>query len=207
MFLDTPRFPVAVSYGARGGPSYKTMVSESHSGKENRNISWSLPRHEYDAAFSIRSHEDLEEVVSFFHVSHGRAYGFRYKDWLDYKSSGVNLPLADTDQLIGTGNGVISDFQILKIYSVGLVSKQRIITRPVSGSVVVAFDNVSQPSGWTVDVTTGVISFTVAPAIDVLITVGFEFDVPVRFDTDKISITIEDYNSLEARIPLIELKE
>ena len=48
-----------------------------------------------------------------------------------------------------------------------------------------------QMSGWTLDSTTGVITFTTAPANGVIGRAGFEFDVPVRFDNDTLDVTLD----------------
>jgi uncharacterized protein (TIGR02217 family) len=72
---------------------------------------------------------------------------------------------------------------------------------------VLALDAVSQASGWSVDVTTGIVTFTSAPASGVAVTAGFEFDVPVRFDTDTLDVTldIERLGSITS-IPLLEVR-
>jgi uncharacterized protein (TIGR02217 family) len=204
-FIESPRFPEEISYGSSGGPVYSTTISESNSGHEKRNINWSLPRHEYNAALGV-THENFQDVLDFFHVAYGRAYGFRFKDWLDYKSCGVHETVSNIDQVIGTGDGSETQYQIIKTYVVGSSQKVRNITKPVSGTILIAFDGVDQASGWSVDTTTGIVTFSTAPGIDVEVSAGFEFDVPVRFNTDAIDASIDDYNSLNATIPLVELK-
>ena len=66
---------------------------------------------------------------------------------------------------------------------------------------------VEQLSGWSVDTTTGVVTFSAAPGAGVAITAGFEFDVPVRFDTDVLDVTLdlERLGSITS-IPLLELR-
>jgi uncharacterized protein (TIGR02217 family) len=62
-------------------------------------------------------------------------------------------------------------------------------------------------SGWSVSTTTGVVNFTTAPATGIAITAGFEFDVPVRFDTDALDVTLdlERLGSITS-IPLVEIR-
>jgi uncharacterized protein (TIGR02217 family) len=83
----------------------------------------------------------------------------------------------------------------------------RTIAKPIAGSVTVALNGTSQASGWSVDTTTGVITFTTAPGLGVAITAGFEFDVPVRFDTDALDVTLdlERLGSISS-IPLLEIR-
>ena len=201
------RFPDNISRGARGGPERRTQIVELASADEERNASWANSRRRYDAAYGVRRADDLAAVVAFFEARNGRLYGFRWKDWGDYKSCLPSAALVATDQAIGTGDGTIAAFQLVKAYTSGAQTWMRTITRPVAGTVVAALDGVVQASGWSVDTTTGLVTFTTAPAGNVAITAGFEFDVPVRFDTDQLDVThdIERLGSITS-IPLIEVR-
>jgi len=201
------RFPDIISRGARGGPERRTQIVELASGDEERNASWANSRRRYDAAYGIRRADDLAAVVAFFEARNGRLYGFRWKDWADYKSCLPSQTPAATDQTIGTGDGTKTAFQLVKTYTSGSQSWTRTITKPVAGTVKVAIDGTEQSSGWSVDTTSGIVSFTTAPATGATITAGFEFDVPVRFDTDTLDVTldIERLGSITS-IPLIEVR-
>ncbi len=207
MAFHDVRFPDDISRGARGGPERRTQIVELASGDEERNASWANSRRRYDAAYGIRRADDLAAVVAFFEARNGRLYGFRWKDWADYKSCLPSQTPAATDQTIGTGDGTTTDFQLVKAYSSGVQTWTRTITKPVAGTVKIAIDGVKQTTGWTVDTTTGIVSFTTAPAAGAAITAGFEFDVPVRFDTDTLDVTldIERLGSITS-IPLIEVR-
>ncbi len=201
------RFPDDISRGARGGPERRTQIVELASGDEERNASWANSRRRYDAAYGVRRADDLATVVAFFEARNGRLYGFRWKDWGDYKSCLPSGAPAATDQAIGTGDGTSTAFQLVKAYASGAQTWTRTITKPVAGSVIVAFDGTTQNTGWSVDTTTGLITFTTTPANGAAITAGFEFDVPVRFDTDRLDVThdIERLGSITS-IPLIEVR-
>jgi len=146
-------------------------------------------------------------VVAFFEARNGRLYGFRWKDWGDYKSCLPSGTPSATDQTIGTGDGTTGAFQLVKAYSSGAQTWTRSITKPVAGTVTLALDGVMQNTGWSVDTTTGLVTFTTAPASGATITAGFEFDVPVRFDTDQLDVThdLERLGSITS-IPLIEVR-
>ncbi len=201
------RFPDNISRGARGGPERRTQIVELASGDEERNASWANSRRRYDAAYGIRRADDLAAVVAFFEARNGRLYGFRWKDWGDYKSCLPSGTPAATDQTIGIGDGTTTTFQLVKAYTSGAQTWIRSITKPVAGTVTVALDGNAQASGWSVDTTTSLITFTAAPASGVIISAGFEFDVPVRFDTDQLDVThdIERLGSITS-IPLIEVR-
>jgi uncharacterized protein (TIGR02217 family) len=77
----------------------------------------------------------------------------------------------------------------------------------VAGTVKVYLEGIEQLSGWSVDTTTGLVTFGTPPAPDVEVTVDFEFDVPVRFDTDHMAVTIESYRLHNwQQIPIVELR-
>ena len=194
-----------ISYGASGGPQFLTNVVEMASGHEQRNREWAEARNIYDIGLGLRSEDDLSELLGFFRARAGRAFGFRYKDWLDYKSCPPLQNCADTDQKIAFGDGVTVAFQLIKTYDSGGTLHVRDIAKPVAGSVNIALDSVTQSSGWQVDVTNGIVTFDVAPTVGVMITAGYEFDVPVRFGEDFLAITLESYRA--GQIPSISLIE
>ena len=192
------RFPADISYGSSGGPEFSTDVIITHSGHEQRNINWANARAKFNVAHGVKTAAQLNELIAFFRARQGKAYGFRFKDWTDFKSVG---------ELIGVGNAVKTQFQLVRHYTSGNVSVAREVKKPVSGSVKIYINGVELVSGWSVNVTSGVVTFTVAPAVAAVVTASFEFDVPVRFDTDRLSARLDDYgvNSWND-IPLIEVR-
>jgi len=207
MAFHEVRFPDNISRGARGGPERRTQIVELASGDEERNASWANSRRRYDVAYGIRRADDLAAVVAFFEARNGRLYGFRFKDWADYKSCLPSQTPAPTDQVIGTGDGATTAFQLVKAYASGGQTWTRTIAKPVAGTVRIALSGAEQSSGWTVDTTTGLVTFATAPSAGVSVTAGFEFDVPVRFDTDTLDVTldIEHLGSITS-IPLLEIR-
>ncbi|MCB1371275.1 MAG: DUF2460 domain-containing protein [Bauldia sp.] len=207
MAFHEVRFPDDISRGARGGPERRTQVVELASGDEERNASWADSRRRYDAAYGIRRADDLAAVTAFFEARNGRLHGFRWKDWGDFKSSLPSTTVTPIDQVLGTCDGTTTTFQLVKRYESGAQAWLRRICKPVAGTVMVALSGVEQPAGWSVDVTTGVVTFATAPAAGVLVTAGFEFDVAVRFDTDRLDVTWDlDRLGSIASIPLIEVR-
>jgi uncharacterized protein (TIGR02217 family) len=201
------RFPDNISRGARGGPERRTQVVELANGREERNSPWANSRRRYDAAYGIRRADDLAAVIAFFEARRGRLHGFRWKDWADYKSCLPSAEPGPEDQFLGQGDGAATAFQLVKLYASGAQSWTRAITKPVTDSVQIALGGVPQPSGWTVDVTTGIVTFDVPPADGVAVTAGFTFDVAVRFDSDELPVTldIERLGSITS-IPLVEIR-
>ena len=207
MAFHEVRFPDDISRGARGGPERRTQVVELASGDEERNASWADSRRRYDAAYGIRRADDLAAVIAFFEARNGRLHGFRWKDWGDYRSGLPSTPVTSIDQTLGTGDGATTAFQLVKRYESGAQAWTRRIGKPVAGTVRISRAGVEATSGWTVDAATGVVTFATAPAAGVLVTAGFEFDVPVRFDTDRLDVTWDlDRLGSIASIPLVEVR-
>jgi len=205
-FIETPRFPDDISYGSTGGPSWNTDILILKSGYESRNANWQQMRYRYNAAMGVRDNSQLDDLIHWFNAMQGRQHGFRFKDWTDYTSSELGVVTSELDQLLGTGTGAVTTFQVVKKYIQGAQSRSRTITKLVSGTVKVALNDVLQSSGYTVNYNTGVITFSTAPANGITVKAGYEFDVPARFDIDQLSISIEHYQTGSLSVPIIELR-
>ena len=192
------QFPTDISYGATGGPMFLTDVVTTISGHEQRNSKWSQSRAKYNVASGVKTETQWQALIAFFRARRGKAVGFRFKDWSDYKVESVQ---------IGVGDDSTTEFQLVKIYSSGPVAVSRDITKPVAGTVDIYVDSVLQSSGVSVDTTTGIVTFSSAPATDEVITADFEFDVPVRFDTDEMAVSMDSFDAGNwSSIPLIEVR-
>lgn len=199
------QFPTDISKGSSGGPERVTDIVELVSGFEERNASMANSRRTYDAGLGLRNVDDLHDVIEFWEARFGQLYGFRWKDWADYKSCKTARVPAFGDQQLGTGDGAKTQFQLVKNYVSGAFGYARTIRKPVAGTVKVGINGVNQSSGWTVDTTTGIITFSSAPGDGLPVTAGYEFDVPVRFDASKLTISIDAFN--HGSIPSIAIKE
>jgi uncharacterized protein (TIGR02217 family) len=204
------RFPVEIGITSRGGPERRTDIVSLGSGREERNARWIHARRRYDAGAGVKSMAALSQVVAFFEERRGRLHGFRFKDRLDFRSSLSGAPPQMTDQVIGTGTGSQASFSLVKTYGGSFSPYQRTICKPVAGSVMVAVGGQAKTAGthYTVDTTTGVVTFVGGqiPANGVPVTAGYEFDVPVRFDTDRLEIDMASFSAGEIlTIPLIEI--
>lgn len=201
------RFPTDVSLGARGGPERRTDIVTMRSAAEERNSIWAGSRRKFNAGYGVKTFAQLEKVLAFWEERRGRLYGFRWKDRIDFKSCAAATVPASTDQFIGTGTGALTTFQLVKAYGSAFAPWARQIRKPVASTVLVSIDGATQTSGWGVDLTTGVVTFASAPASGAVIRAGFEFDVPVRFDTDYLEV---DYSHFEAgqipNIPVVEIR-
>ena len=196
MAFHAVRFPLDVALGARGGPERATDVVTLASGREERNARWAHSRRRWNAGYGVKSRSDMQAVLAFFEERRGRFHSFLWRDGLDHSAEG---------QAIGTGNGVLTAFQLVKRYGASFDPYVRPITKPVVATVRVWVAGVEAVSGWAVSATTGIVTFGVAPASGA-ITASFEFDVPVRFDTDRLDIELSSFDAADApSIPVIEV--
>lgn len=205
------RFPAAISFGATGGPERRTDVVVLGSGHEERNQRWADSRRRYEAGYGVKSLDDLEAVIAFFEERRGRLHGFRWKDHADFKSCATSASPSSTDQSLGTGNGVTATFQLVKQYGTSFAPWTREIKKLVEGTLLVSVDGVVQAEGtdFVCDYTTGLVTFEAGaiPATGASVTAGFEFDVPVRFDTDRLEISLEGFrHGSIPSIPVVEIR-
>ena len=192
-FLDIS-FPNAVARGATGGPGFSTTVVVLGSGSERRNIQWANSRGEWNISTGIRTRLEMQAVIAHFYIAKGRGYSFRFKDWSDYQAADVTMV-----QVTST------IWQLVKRYVIGGNEHVRTITKPVSGTIVTKVSGVPvTPAG--IDHLTGLVTFGSAPSPAP--TATFDFDVPVRFDTDKLPVQANAWDQqIVSQINLIEVRE
>ena len=196
-------FPESVSYGFSGGPEFVTDVQQSKNGYEQRNIVRDYPLSKFTVAFTVKSDTAIADLRAFFLARRGRAQGFRFKDWADYKI---------IDSQIGIGTGEQTQFQISKLYRSGGMEFVREIYKIVRGTLTVTVDGVTKSliTDYLCDFDSGIITFSdsAIPAKGKKIKVTCEFDVPVRFDTDQIQTISETKQSHSWQaIPIVEIRD
>ncbi|KGJ19269.1 DUF2460 domain-containing protein [Paracoccus sanguinis] len=210
MAFHEVRFPPKLSFGSLGGPERRTEIVTLSNGFEERNSPWAHSRRRYDAGVGLQSLDDMAALIAFFEARAGQLHGFRWKDWADYSSALPSWAVSAGDQLIGRGDGRTVRFALSKLYRSGEASYRRPIAKPVAGTVKLAIGDVELVEGtdFTVDLTTGEVTLAVAPMMDAPVTAGFEFDVPVRFDTDRIAVSVASFEAGEVpQVPVVEVRQ
>jgi uncharacterized protein (TIGR02217 family) len=203
-------FPLDIALGSKGGPERKTDVVTLGSGREQRNARWAHSRRRYDAGYGVKNLDGLHAILAFFEERRGRLYAFRWRDRMDFKSCLPSLTPHASDQVIGTGDGTTAVFSLIKTYGTAYAPYKRTIQKPVVGSVKIAVAGAVKTLGtdFTVDAATGIVTFLVGhiPPLGANITAGYQFDVPVRFDTDMLDVDLSAFNAgAIPKIPLIEV--
>ncbi|MFV0473519.1 MAG: TIGR02217 family protein [Pikeienuella sp.] len=200
-------FPAALSFGSSGGPERRTEIIALANGFEERNATWAHARRRYDAGLGLRRLDDIHEVVSFFEARRGMLHSFRWKDWADCKSCAPSETPTAFDQPLGIGDGERRRFTLARVYASGGVEYSRPVTKPRAGSVRVGVDGAVMSGGFSVDFGAGLVSFADPPAAGAVLTAGFEFHVPARFDTDRLEINLAAFEAGEIpSIPIIEVR-
>jgi uncharacterized protein (TIGR02217 family) len=208
MAFDDVRFPTAIARGSTGGPERRTDIVTTASGREERNTRWAHSRRKFNVGFGIKSLTDIQAVVAFFEERRGRLHGFRFKDFADFKSCAANATPTPADQVIGAGDGAQVAFQLVKTYGAGNRTYTRVVAAPVAGTVLISVDGVATTQ-CVVNAQTGVVTFNAGhvPGAGSIIRAGYEFDVPVRFDTDEIAINLAHFEAGDIpEIPLVEVR-
>lgn len=217
MAFHPDRFPDDISYGSRGGPTFNTKVVRLPSGAEQRISRWTSPLRSYNARYGLKTHASLYTLMEHYIAREGAAHTFPYKDWNDYCTTATgtthspgDAAVTKDDVEIAVGDGSTTDFQLIKKYISGATTRTRNIKLPLSSSLLMALDGVST-TDFTVNTTTGVVTFTTAPGISVSITAGFEFDVHVRYGEEidlSFDASIESFDAESLPdVPLVEVRD
>ena len=201
------RFPLDPGFDAVGGPAFSTQVAVLASGHEQRNAMWQGARLSYDAGLGVRSEADLALLLAFFRARRGRAIAFRFRDPMDWTSAALGVPIGAADQLLGVGDGQSLSFQLVKRYGPEDGAEVRRISRPTVGTLRISVGGIETGEGWALDAG-GMVRFDEPPAAGLEVRAGFEFDVPVRFDVDRLQISLSGVRAGEAQtVPLVEVFE
>jgi uncharacterized protein (TIGR02217 family) len=205
MSFHEVRLPLALAFGATGGPERLTDVARLASGAESRNARWAGSWRRWEVGGAAIRADQAHELIAFFEARRGRLHGFRFRDPVDWKSCAPSAAVSAIDQPLGMGDGETIQFQLTKRYGSGETAWDRAITKPVEDAVLVAINGVAT-TVFEVDLAAGIVTFDAAPAEDTVLTAGFEFDVPVRFDTDKLEMVLAGHDAVRVvRASVVEI--
>lgn len=208
MTFHEVRLPARLAFGSTGGVERRTEIVTLSSGFERRSTPWAHGRRRYLIGANLRSLDDMAALTAFFEARYGQLYGFRFRDFADFKSCSPGGAITPSDQTLGVGDGLQTAFALSKTYGEGEAAPVRRVHKPVDGTVRISLDGVElDPGAFDVDLITGMITLAVPAAPEVTVRAGFEFDVPVRFDADRLDVTLESFAAGRmTAVPLIEVR-
>lgn len=203
-------FPLSLAMTWRGGLQRQTDIVSQASGYEQRLTRWRHARRRYEIGSGLKTRADLMGLVQFFEARRGPLFGFRFRDPFDASSAVIGQPVTASDQLLGTGDGVTARFPLSKIYGAEAQAYRRPILKPCAGTVLVAVNGQEARQGrdYECDPSTGMVTFYegALPPANSVVTAGFCFDVPVRFEQDRLDLVFDGYGTSEApSLSLLEL--
>ena len=168
----------SVSLQTVGGRQFNTTIVSTSAGFERRNINWSQSRGRWEFGERVLLQSELDALVNFFETVAGRAVGFRFKDWSDFKCThSTGVLQATSDPLV---------FELFKRYG----TRVKRIFKPVSCQVNVN----SIPTSVIFNANAGTVQFAVAPEAGATLTWAGEFDLPARFDVDQLQSRFEAFD-------------
>ena len=198
--------PARLAFGSTGGVERRTEVLTLGSGYERRSTPWADGRRRYLIGANLRSLDDMATLTAFFEARRGRLFGFRFRDFADFKSCAPGTAIGPGDQVLGVGDGTRTVFALSKIYGEGAEAWTRVIRKPVAGTVRLAVEGI-ETAAFSVDSAMGEVTLEAPPGPGARVSAGFEFDTPVRFDSDRIEVTLESFEAGRmAAAPLIEIR-
>lgn len=187
-----------IEYGFQIGPLFDTRLLTHKNGMERRNGNWSNFRWRGSVPYNLVNKEDREVLLGAMLRARGKLYGFRFKNWLDYAVEG---------QALGAAPSGTTPIQLVRTYEqFGGAAFQRTILKPVAGTVTIYLDTGSGPVAktGTIDTTTGLWTPSTAWSAG-QVTGDFEYDIPVRFDTDWLPFTHVDWSTVKGEFNILEL--
>lgn len=180
--VDNLIMPDDISIGFKGGPRFYTDKSVASNRQKRRMPNTTIAEHVYTWSLIDAPAEMVVSLRSFFYDRRGDLKPFLMKDHSNFRLA---------DEVIGIGDAEQTQFQATKTETAGSNPYYRVIRHIKTGTLVVKIDGVEQDltTDYTVN-STGLITFTSAPAYDEVITIDGEFYVPVAFEGDVFEASV-----------------
>ena len=187
-----------IDYNAiSGGPEGSTtIVTSPFSGVSQRNVNRLDRLRRYSINTALLTQQQLNNLRQFWECRDAYARGFLMRDMTEFWASADGSPQTPiaTPTVFGTGDGSTVNFGLYKTYSSGGVTRTRRIIKPISGTVSIYKNAVLQTltTHYTIDHTTGIVTFVTAPGNGLSLTWSGRFFTPVRFETDVFNAEMSD---------------
>lgn len=202
--IANTRFQIPLGFQTSGGPEWSTGIVSLTSGEEVRNAIWAQPLRKWQLVGVPLNEGAANDLLKFFNARSGAAQGFRFSDPFGHSTARPGFSVSPLDEHLGQGDGVADRFFLTR--DDGSVMRKP-VTRPVAGSVRMAIDG-TEVTDVPVDDATGEVTFPSPPAPGTTLTAGFDYDLPVRFETDRLELSQTSSGAFQlVRLSLVEIRE
>jgi uncharacterized protein (TIGR02217 family) len=183
MALIFPALP-GLAWSVTKTPTFQTRVQRAVSGRELRALDYPYPLWQFALVYDFlrdnpsAGYDELRTLLGFFMLCQGAFGTFLFQDPSDFQVTG---------QQIGIGDASTAVFQLQRAMGATL-SGGGFLEPIVAPNVVSAiyFDGITQaPAAYSVDSTTGLVTFGTPPGSDLIITADFTYYFRCRFVEDK----------------------
>jgi len=184
--------------------AFDNIILENGAGVEQRIPKLTEYQLRADLSNIVLTESEANNILNFFKARKGKYEGFRFKFWADYWAS--HIPeYYDTNvftQGITAPNSTFTQYQLIKCYSVGNVNGYKTISKPITSTIQVFVDGSEITSGFTVNSSTGIITFSTPLDGETAVNWSGEFELAVRFDRDtlpKLLLVKSDESNAKAK--------
>lgn len=193
-YLDV-LFPESISAGCRINPRFNNVVVRGQSGRRDVQINWDAPLRKIDVSHVVKDRSTLSEFIDFWMTVRGTAYSFKFWDPSDYEAGTtyVDDEISYNDEIqIGIGDGIETDFQLIKTYGSGVNPLVRKITKPIVSTVKIYVDGLEVPdTDYSISETTGIVEFDTAPPNGDVVAWAGHFYIEASFDNDDATFQLD----------------
>lgn len=180
-FLEE-RFPENINYGSGFSDEHSVNIVSTVGGDEFRSLRHPYLQSSLDVDFTRQRDDVISQIIALNRRANGTYRGFRVKNFLDFSTNNFRgVPTAFDQPMVSLGSG---QYQITRWYgtSTDPLASRRRIRKPVSATGLVGVSGaVHSPSLYTIDYTTGIVTFTInktgtisaiTKAVQAVITIG-----------------------------------
>ena len=183
MALIFPALP-GLAWSVTKSPTFQTRIQRAVSGRELRALDYPYPLWQFTLVFDFlrdnpaAGFDELRTLMGFFMLCQGAFGTFLFQDPSDDRVSG---------QQIGTGDTLRTVFQLQRTMGKTLPGGGFLepIVAPNVVSAVYFNGIVQDPAGYSVDPTTGLVTFNIAPGSGLIITADYSYYFRCRFVDDS----------------------
>lgn len=200
-------FPACPTFGFETAPQILVKITSREGGYERRDRKWSRSLRSYASVpMGSQSEDEILDILDFWEAMGGMWQGFRFKDWIDYKSCRRSVTPTAHDQPLELSGDSPASYRLIKNYPTksGRTIQQREIARPIGSTIMIANEVGLTQTAWTLDESTGILTvdggFSGTPT-----SWGGEFDVWVRFDA-QFNPAASNYRIMDVTVQLKEIR-